>query len=40
METRVHPVQPSIFEYATFRHFRLLLDQIGGNLTSWACGAG
>lgn len=32
METRIHPVQPSIFEYATFRHFRLLLDQIGGNL--------
>lgn len=32
METRVHAVQPSIFEYATFRHFRLLLDQISGNL--------
>jgi hypothetical protein len=32
METRVHPVQPSIFEYATFRHFRLMLDQIGGKL--------
>lgn len=32
METRVHPVQPSIFEYATIRHFRLLLDQVGGVL--------
>ncbi len=32
VETRVHPVQPSIFEYATIRHFRLLLDQILGNL--------
>ena len=32
VETRVHPVQPTIFEYATFRHFRLLLDQIRGNL--------
>jgi hypothetical protein len=32
METRVHPMQPSIFEYATIRHFRLLVDQVGGNL--------
>lgn len=32
METRLHPVQPSIFEYASFRHFRLLMDQIGGNV--------
>lgn len=32
VETRVHPVQPSIFEYGIFRHFRLLLDQISGNL--------
>jgi hypothetical protein len=32
METKVHPVQPTIFEYATFKHFRLLLDQIKGNL--------
>jgi hypothetical protein len=32
METRVHPVQPSIFEYGTFRHFRLLMDQIGGKV--------
>lgn len=32
METRVHAVQPEIFQYGIFRHFRLLLDQIGGNL--------
>ncbi len=32
VETRVHPVQPSIFEYATFRHFRLMVDQVGGKL--------
>lgn len=32
METRVHPVQPSIFEYATINHFRLLMDQIVGNV--------
>lgn len=32
VETRVHPVQPSIFEYGIFRHFRLILDQIKGNL--------
>lgn len=32
METRIHPVQPQIFEYATFRHFRLLMDQISGQL--------
>lgn len=32
VETRVHPVQPTIFEYANFHHFRLLLDQIYGNL--------
>lgn len=32
METRVHPVQPTIFEYASIRSFRLLLDQIVGNL--------
>lgn len=32
METRLHPVQPTIFEYASFKHFRLLVDQINGNL--------
>jgi hypothetical protein len=32
METRLHPVQPTIFEYATFRSFRLLVDQIKGRL--------
>lgn len=32
METRLHADQPSIFQYGIFRHFRLLLDQIGGNL--------
>lgn len=32
VESRLHPVQPKIFEYALFRHFRLLLDQIGGNV--------
>lgn len=33
VETRVHPVQPTIFEYANFQHFRILLDQIYGNLS-------
>lgn len=32
METRVHPVQPTIFEYATIGSFRLLMDQILGNV--------
>lgn len=31
-ETRVHPIQPTIFEYATIRNFRLLMDQIVGNV--------
>jgi len=31
-ETRSHPVQPTIFGYAQFNHFRLLMDQIGGNV--------
>lgn len=38
VETRLDRVQNSVFEYANFRHFRLLLDQIVGNLTvsgSW-----
>ena len=33
METRLDRVQNSVFEYANFRHFRLLLDQIVGNLS-------
>lgn len=32
VETRVHPVQPTIFEFATIQSFRLLLDQILGNV--------
>lgn len=32
VETRMHANQPTIFQYGIFRHFRLLLDQIGGNL--------
>lgn len=32
METRLHAVQPSIFEFASFRNFRVLIDQIGGNV--------
>lgn len=32
METRLHAVQPSIFEFASFKNFRLLIDQIGGNI--------
>ncbi len=32
METRVHPVQPIIFGNATFDHFRILMDQIRGNV--------
>lgn len=31
-ETRTHAAQPKIFEYAEFNHFRLLMDQIGGNV--------
>jgi hypothetical protein len=33
METKLDRVQNSVFEYANFRHFRLLVDQIVGNLT-------
>lgn len=33
VETRLNRVQNSVFEYANFRHFRLILDQIVGNLT-------
>lgn len=33
VETRTHPVQPTIFEYATFSSFELLLDQIYGNVS-------
>ena len=32
METRLHPVQPFIFYYGLFRAFRLLMDQIEGNV--------
>lgn len=38
VETRAHRVSPSIFETSIFRHFRLLVDQLCGNLTikgSW-----
>lgn len=31
-ETRTHPAQAKIFDYAEFTHFRLLMDQIGGNV--------
>jgi hypothetical protein len=33
VETKLERVQNSVFEYANFRHFRLLLDQIVGNLS-------
>lgn len=33
METKLDRVQNSVFEYANFRHFRLLVDQIVGNFT-------
>lgn len=33
METRLDRVQNSVFEYANFRHFRLLVDQVIGNLS-------
>lgn len=32
LETRLHPVQPTIMEYGEFDHFRLLMDQIAGNV--------
>lgn len=32
METRTHAVQPTIFEFATIQSFRLMMDQIGGNV--------
>jgi len=32
IETRLNRVQNSVFEYANFRHFRLIVDQIVGNL--------
>lgn len=32
VETRLNQVQNSVFEYANFRHFRLIVDQIVGNL--------
>lgn len=32
METRVHPVQPTIFQWGIFHHFELLMDQILGNV--------
>ena len=32
VETRLDRVQNSVFEYANFRHFRLIVDQIVGNL--------
>lgn len=38
VETRAHAVQPTVFDYAEFRFFRVLLDQIVGNLAikgSW-----
>lgn len=38
VETRAHPVQETVFDYAEFRFFRVLLDQIVGNLSivgSW-----
>lgn len=39
VETRLHRMAPqSIFDYCNFRHFRVLIDQIKGNLTfsgSW-----
>lgn len=31
VETRLDRVQNSVFEYANFRHFRLLVDQVMGN---------
>ncbi len=33
METRLHPVAPSAFETSIFRHARLLVDQLMGNLS-------
>lgn len=38
VETRAHPVQATVFDYGEMRFFRLLLDQIVGNLSvvgSW-----
>lgn len=32
METRLHRVAPSVFNYSNFKYFRLLLDQIKGNV--------
>ena len=32
VETRLDRVQNSVFEYANFRHFRLIVDQVVGNL--------
>ncbi len=33
IESRTHPVQETVFDYAVFRFFRLLLDQIVGNVS-------
>lgn len=32
METRVHPVQPTVFDWGIFRKFELIMDQIQGNV--------
>lgn len=32
METRVHPVQPTVFDCGIFRKFELIMDQIQGNV--------
>lgn len=32
METRMHAVQPSIFDFGIFRSFRILMDQVDGNV--------
>lgn len=33
VETRTHPIQPTIFEYGTIQSFKLMLDQIYGNVS-------
>lgn len=33
IETRTHAVQATVFDFAVFRFFKLLLDQISGNLS-------
>lgn len=32
METRVHPVQPTVFDWGIFRKFELIMDQIQGRV--------